>query len=74
MARNTSNLLGNHFAAFIETKVRFGRDGSASDVVLTGLLLEEHEAWVKVLHETLIAGAESGASTLYSIALIPQQE
>lgn len=61
MARNTSVSLGDHFADFIDTQVRTGRYGSASDVVRAGLrLLEEHEAKVKALEAALIAGEESG--------------
>ena len=61
MARSTSISLGDHFNAFIDTQVRTGRYGSASDVVRAGLrLLEEHEAKVKALQDALIAGEESG--------------
>ncbi len=61
MARNTSVSLGDHFADFIDTQVREGRFGSASDVVRAGLrLLEEHEAKVKALQDALIAGEQSG--------------
>lgn len=61
MAKNTSMSLGDHFAGFIETQVRNGRYGSASDVVRAGLrLLEEHEAKVQVLKEALVAGENSG--------------
>ncbi len=61
MSRNTSVTLGDHFARFIDTQVRDGRYGSASDVVRAGLrLLEEHETRVKSLQNALIAGEESG--------------
>ena len=61
MPKNTSISLGDHFADFIDSQVRTGRYGSASDVVRAGLrLLEEHEAKVKALQEALIAGEESG--------------
>lgn len=61
MPRNTSMSLGDHFASFIDSQVRSGRYGSASDVVRAGLrLLEEHEAKVKALQEALIAGEQSG--------------
>ena len=61
MAKNTSMSLGDHFAGFIETQVRTGRYGSASDVVRAGLrLLEEHEAKVQALKDALIAGETSG--------------
>ncbi|WFU10196.1 type II toxin-antitoxin system ParD family antitoxin [Rhizobium sp. CB3090] len=61
MARNTSISLGDHFNAFIDTQVKTGRYGSASDVVRAGLrLLEEHETKVKALQDALIAGEESG--------------
>lgn len=61
MARNTSISLGDHFAGFIDSQVRSGRYGSASDVVRAGLrLLEEREAKVKALQAALIEGEESG--------------
>ena len=61
MAKNTSISLGDHFASFIDTQVRSDRFGSASDVMRAALrLLEEHEARVKALQHTLIAGEQSG--------------
>lgn len=61
MPKNTSMSLGDHFASFIDTQVRAGRYGSASDVVRAGLrLLEEHEGKVKALQEALIEGEQSG--------------
>lgn len=66
MARNTSVSLGDHFAAFVDTQVRSGRYGSASDVVRAGLrLLEEHETKVRALQAALIAGEESGAPAAF---------
>jgi antitoxin ParD1/3/4 len=61
MARNTSVVLGDHFADFIDRQVSGGRFGSASEVVRAGLrLLEEREAQTKALQEALIAGERSG--------------
>ena len=61
MPRNTSVSLGDHFTAFIDTEVKSGRYGSASEVVRAGLrLLQEHEAKVKALEAALIEGEESG--------------
>ena len=61
MARNTSVSLGEHFTSFIDTQVKTGRYGSASDVVRAGLrLLQEHEAKVRALQEALIQGEQSG--------------
>ena len=61
MPRNTSISLGDHFTTFIDSEVRSGRYGSASEVVRAGLrLLQEHEAKVKALEAALIEGEESG--------------
>ena len=61
MPRNTSVSLGDHFTSFIDTEVKSGRYGSASEVVRAGLrLLQEHEAKVRALEAALIEGEESG--------------
>jgi len=59
--RNTSVVLGEHFAGFIDRQVQSGRYGTASDVMHAGLrLLEAHEAKVKALEAALIQGEQSG--------------
>jgi antitoxin ParD1/3/4 len=59
--RNTSVVLGNHFAEFVDSQVESGRYGSASDVMRAGLrLLEEHEAKVRALEAALVEGETSG--------------
>ena len=64
MAKNTSVVIGDHFAEFIEQKIKDCRYGSASDVVRAGLrLLEEHEAKVEALRAALIEGEVSGPAT-----------
>jgi len=61
MPRNTSVSLGDHFAAFIEDKVKEGRYGSASDVIRAGLrLLEAEEAKLERLRELIAEGEASG--------------
>ena len=75
MARNTSVTLGDHFADFIDERVRKGRYGSASDVVRAGLrLLEEREAKLDVLRAALIEGEQSGPATPFDFdAFIDQK-
>ena len=64
MSKNTSVIIGDHFAQFIERQVSEGRYGSASDVVRAGLrLLEEREMSVEALRAALVEGEQSGAST-----------
>jgi len=66
MAKNTSVVLGDHFAAFVEQKVAEGRYGSASEVLRAGLrLLEEEEAKLEALRAALVEGEESGPATSF---------
>ncbi len=59
--KNTSVSLGDYFTSFIDSQVKNGRYGSASDVVRAGLrLLEEHETKQRLLQDALIAGEQSG--------------
>jgi len=61
-SRNTSVVLGDHFAGFVDRQVKSGRYGTASDVMRAGLrLLEEHEAKVRALDAALVLGEQSGA-------------
>ena len=64
MAKNTSVIIGDHFAEFIDRQVSQGRYGSASDVVRAGLrLLEEREMKLEALRAALVEGEQSGPST-----------
>ena len=61
MARKTSISLGDHFSAFVDTQVREGRYGSASEVLRAGLrLLEAQEAGLAALRAALAEGEASG--------------
>ncbi|WP_346911288.1 type II toxin-antitoxin system ParD family antitoxin [uncultured Roseibium sp.] len=61
MARNTSLSLGDHFAGFVDSRVKTGRYASVNDVVHAGLrLLEEQEAKGDALWAALEAGEASG--------------
>lgn len=61
MGRNTSIALGDHFAEFIDDRVKSGRYASANDVVRAGLrLLEEREAKLNAVRNALEAGENSG--------------
>jgi antitoxin ParD1/3/4 len=57
--------IGNRWEGFVEAAVRSGRYGSASEVVREGLrLVEEREAKLQALRETLAAAiAEGGAGS-----------
>ena len=60
-AQNTSVSLGEHFAEFIAASVKTGRFASASDVVRAGLrLLEEQEARLRTLRQSIAEGEKSG--------------
>lgn len=61
MPRNTSITLGDHFNAFVESKVGEGRYGSTSEVVRAGLrLLQEYEDRLAALREAIQEGIDSG--------------
>jgi antitoxin ParD1/3/4 len=61
MPKNTSVAIGDDLSAFVESEVRSGRYGSASEVVRAGLrLLADHETRMRALREALVAGEESG--------------
>ena len=60
MARNTSVTLGDHFEAFITSKIEQGRFQSVSEAVRAGLRkLEEDEARLDELRTRLQAGENS---------------
>ena len=64
MGKNTSFVLGDHFANFVDGKVAAGRYASASEVVRAGLrLLEEQEAKLDALRAALIEGEDCGPAT-----------
>lgn len=65
-AKNTSFSIGEHFIGFVESQVRQGRYGNASDVMRAALrLLEEREAKLAALRAALIEGEESGVATAF---------
>jgi antitoxin ParD1/3/4 len=66
MPRNTSIVLGDHFARFVDAQVQEGRYGSASDVIRAGLrLLEDQETRLATLRAALVAGEESGPAQAF---------
>ena len=57
MPRNTSVTLGDHYAQFIDEKLKTGRFQSASEAVRAGLsLLEEQETKLDLLRQKLATG------------------
>ena len=63
MARNTSVTLGEHFSAFISSKIKEGRFESTSEAVRAGLrLLEAEEATLDLVKAAIRDGMESGLS------------
>jgi antitoxin ParD1/3/4 len=68
MPKNTSVVIGDKLADFVDRQVAEGRYGSASDVVRAGLrLLEEQETRLAALRAALIEGEESGAATPFDM-------
>ena len=61
MSKNTSIILGEHFATFVDAQLASGRFASTSEVVRAGLrLLEEHELKLETLRNALAEGEASG--------------
>jgi antitoxin ParD1/3/4 len=57
MCRNTRVILGDHFSAFVDSKIQAGRFESASEAVRAGWrLLEQQEAQLDILRKTLANG------------------
>lgn len=57
MSRNTSVTLGEHFSAFVDSKIQSGRFESTSEAVRAGLrLLEQQETKLDILRATLANG------------------
>ena len=68
MGKNTSIVLGDHFAAFVEEQLSKGRYGSASEVLRAGLrLLEEREAKLSALRAAIEEGLESGPAEPFDV-------
>ena len=75
MARDTSVVLGDHFADFVDRQIADGRFGSTSEVVRAGLrLLEEHEAKLRALQAALIEGEESGPAEPFDMHAFIQEK
>jgi antitoxin ParD1/3/4 len=68
LGKNTSIVISDRLADFVERQVAEGRYGSASDVVRAGLrLLEEQETRLAALRAALIEGEESGSATPFDM-------
>jgi antitoxin ParD1/3/4 len=76
MSQNTSISLGDHFVEFVSEQVSSGRYATTSDVVRSGLrLLEEREAKLTVLRQTLVAGEQSGPARPFDLqAFVAKQK
>nr|QNL33488.1 type II toxin-antitoxin system ParD family antitoxin [Escherichia coli] len=65
MARTTSVTIGEQLDSFISRLIDSGRYGSASEVMRSALrLLEQQETNDEVIRQAVIAGLESGESSL----------
>ncbi len=65
MPRTTSVTIGEQLDAFISRLIESGRYGSASEVMRSALrLLEQQEANDELVRKAVVAGLESGESTL----------
>jgi len=61
MSKNTSTILGDQFADFIQEEIKLGRYKNKSEVIQSGLrLLETENAKIEAINSTLIIGETSG--------------
>jgi antitoxin ParD1/3/4 len=68
VSRNTSVVLGDHFAGFVDRQVESGRYATASEVVRAGLrLLEEQEAKLEALRRAIDDGDASGPAEPFDV-------
>ena len=65
MARTTSVTIGSELDGFVTQLVESGRYGSTSEVVRSALrLLERQESQLTALKNAIVAGEQSGESSL----------
>lgn len=65
MPRTTSTTIGDRLDAFVSRMIDNGRYGSTSEVVRSALrLLEEKESQMDTLRNAVLAGEQSGESSL----------
>ncbi|GKX52132.1 type II toxin-antitoxin system ParD family antitoxin [Budvicia aquatica] len=65
MPRTTSITIGDQLDAFVSRMIDNGRYGSTSEVVRSALrLLEEKESQMDTLRNAVLAGEQSGESSL----------
>ncbi|MNE27775.1 Antitoxin ParD1 [compost metagenome] len=65
MRKITSISMGEQLDGFVQRMVESGRYGNASEVIRSALrLLEQQETHEEVVRQAVIAGLESGESTL----------
>lgn len=68
MRKNTSVELGDEIAGFVDSQVKAGRYGSASEVVRAGLrLLQNEETKMAALRAALIEGEQSGNPVSFDV-------
>ena len=68
MSKNTSIVLGEEQNHFIQTQIKKGRFGSASEAMRAGLrLLEEQELKIEHLRAAIIKGEKSGPATPFNM-------
>ncbi len=68
MTKNTSIVLGREQEDFIQSQIKKGRFGSASEAMRAGIrLLEEQELKIEALRAAIIKGEMSGPATAFNM-------
>ncbi|WP_118986096.1 type II toxin-antitoxin system ParD family antitoxin [Photorhabdus sp. CRCIA-P01] len=75
MRKITTVSMGEQLDGFVQHMIESGRYGNASEVIRSALrLLEQQEAYDEIVRKAVIAGLESGESSLTLRDIVEQRK